>query len=111
MMQGMQGGIFARASGSNAKGRFRRNRITVSDGADNSSVASISAAPNTSRLAQRRMLATASRASNRFVVVKPQALPQRQRPDRIVRLRQMPFQHLRLHAVGIVEPVQRVQTR
>ncbi len=51
------------ASGSSGNGRFRRKRDGLVVGADSSSVAASSACPNASRLPQRWMLATQSRAS------------------------------------------------
>ena len=55
--------VLASASGSSGNGRIRRNTMLRSSGADTSAVAAISADPNASRTAQRRTLATQSRAS------------------------------------------------
>jgi hypothetical protein len=63
MMQHIGEGAFPSALGNNGNGRRSRNWITRSEGADSSAVAAISACPNGSRLPQRWMLATASRAS------------------------------------------------
>ena len=52
----------ASASGTNANGLFSRRRISLSVGAEISSVRASITAPNASRCPQRRMLATASRA-------------------------------------------------
>ena len=53
------------AWGSSGNGLFSRNWMVRSSGAESSSVAAISAPPNASRFAQRRMLATQSRAVTR----------------------------------------------
>ena len=55
--------VLPSASGKSGKGCFRRNTMVVSSGAESSLVAAISAWPNASRLPQRVMLATQSRAS------------------------------------------------
>ena len=72
-----------RASGSRGNGLLRRNWIVRSSGADNSSVACIRVPPKASRLAQRRMLATQSRAST--------GVPScHRRPGRSVRRQSLP---------------------
>src|ERR1700692_33772 len=63
MIAQMLGVALPRASGSKGNGRFSRNVIVLSSGADSSSVRAISACPSGSRTPQRRMLATQSRAS------------------------------------------------
>ena len=51
------------ASGSSGNGRLRRNAMVISSGAESSSVAANKACPKASRLPQRSMLATQSRAN------------------------------------------------
>ncbi len=63
MIGHMFGPALPNASGSSGKGVRRRNWMVRSSGADKSSVAASKACPNVSRLPQRAMLATQSRAS------------------------------------------------
>ncbi len=60
MMQGMLVPVLPSAFGSSGNGFFSRNRTTLSETADSSSVTAISALPNASRAAKRRMLGTTS---------------------------------------------------
>ena len=97
------------AKGSSGKGRFRRKRMVRSSGAESSSVASIRLAPKGSRCAQRRMLATQSRASTRLAIVPEQAVAQGQGPAPAVILDQWPVHHLRRRLEIGVHAVQRVE--
>ena len=63
MIAQMLGGVLPSASGSSGNGRFMRNTMVLSSGAQISSVAAISAWPKPSRAPQRFTLATQSRAS------------------------------------------------
>ena len=63
IIAGISEGDLPSASGSSGNGFFSRNWMVLSSGADSSSVAASSAWPNASRLPQRWMLATQSRAS------------------------------------------------
>ena len=97
------------AMGSSGKGRFRRKRMVRSSGAESSSVASIRTVPKGSRLAQRRMLATQSRASTFSPSWKQQALAKRQVPAPAVVLDAVPVHHLRRGAELAVHAVERVE--
>src|SRR5438105_3794890 len=86
----------ASASGRCGKRRFSRNRTVWSSGADNSSVAAISAVAKLMRGAKRRMTGDDVARQHRLLIVEAQPVAQLQGPDETVRIDLVAGDHLRL---------------
>ena len=109
MMQGMLVPVLPSAFGSSGKGCLRRNSTTLSEAADSSSVASISARPNASRAAKPLDAGHHVLRADRLAVMEAQPVAQRQPPELAVILDRVARDHLRLHRIVRRLPIQRVE--